>query len=202
MPPLSGPTIAQRPLAYVDRLAGRPLSRVRRIVLHCTELPDLAMARDWGERIVHPSGTGNSGHYYIDRDGAIECWVPPDRVAHHVRNHNADSLGIELVNDGRWPDWYHSRRQRPVEPYAGAQIDALIGLLRWLPRILPALDGLIGHEELDTGEVAASDDSEVRVRRKIDPGPLFPWPRVIAGCGLVRLSHSPNPDHPASRHER
>lgn len=95
MPRPCGPTIADRPLPYVDLLAARPLAAVGRVVLHCTELPDLAMARVWGERVVHPSGTGNSGHYYVDRDGAIECWVPPERTAHHVRGHNADSIGIE-----------------------------------------------------------------------------------------------------------
>lgn len=195
MPPLPGPAIAIRPLAYVGRLDARPLEAVRRIVLHCTELPDLAMARTWGERIVHGSGTGNSGHYYVDRDGRIECWVPPERVAHHVRGHNADTIGIELVNDGRWPDWYHSRRQQPTQAYPPGQIAALVGLLDWLRRRLPALQGLAGHEDLDTAIVAASDDPSLAVRRKIDPGPLFPWPEVLAASGLPRLA-LPSPDDP------
>ncbi len=195
MPPLPGPAIAIRPLAYVGRLDARPLEAVRRIVLHCTELPDLAMARTWGERIVHGSGTGNSGHYYVDRDGRIECWVPPERVAHHVRGHNADTIGIELVNDGRWPDWYHSRRQQPTQAYPPAQIAALVGLLDWLRRRLPALQGLAGHEDLDTTIVAASDVPSLAVRRKIDPGPLFPWPEVLAASGLHRLA-PPSPDDP------
>lgn len=195
MPPLPGPAIAIRPLAYVGRLDARPLEAVRRIVLHCTELPDLAMARTWGERIVHDSGTGNSGHYYVDRDGRIECWVPPERVAHHVRGHNADTIGIELVNDGRWPDWYHSRRQQPTQAYPPGQIAALVGLLDWLRRRLPALQGLAGHEDLDTAIVAASDDPSLAVRRKIDPGPLFPWPEVLAASGLPRLA-PPIPDDP------
>ena len=46
------------------------------VVLHCTELPDLDTARDYGERIQYPqSGTGNSGHFYIDRDGTIHQYL-------------------------------------------------------------------------------------------------------------------------------
>ena len=71
------------------------------MVIHATELPDMETAREYGERIHHDeSRTGNSGHFYIDRDGRIEQWVPLDRVAHHVRGHNRDSVGIELVNGG------------------------------------------------------------------------------------------------------
>lgn len=196
MPRPRGPAIAYRPLPYADLLAARPLATVVRVVLHCTELPDLAMAREWGERLVHPSGTGNSGHYYIDRDGSIECWVRPERIAHHVRGHNADSIGIELVNEGRWPDWYHSQRQRPVEEYADLQVDALVALLRWLRQVCPGLQGLAGHEDLDQEPVAASDDATLTVRRKIDPGPLFPWSRVVAGSGLPRLATSLPPSPP------
>src|SRR3546814_7681712 len=54
------------PLAYEDRLDARPLSQVDLVVIHCTELPDLATAREYGERVLHTgSGTGNSGHYYV-----------------------------------------------------------------------------------------------------------------------------------------
>ena len=72
------------------------------MVIHCTELPDLGMARGFGEKVMHKnSHTGNSGHFYIDRDGSIEEWVPVNRVAHHVRGFNSKSIGIELVNNGR-----------------------------------------------------------------------------------------------------
>jgi N-acetylmuramoyl-L-alanine amidase len=33
----------------------------------------------------------------------------------------------------------------------------------------------------------ASDDPERRVPRKRDPGPLFPWPRVLAAVPLQEL---------------
>src|SRR3546814_597311 len=98
------------PLAYEDRLDARPLSQVDLVVIHCTELPDLAIAREYGERVLHTgSGTGNSGHYYVDRNGDCHRFVAPDRVAHHVRGYNPRPIGIELVNPGRWPPWQLGR---------------------------------------------------------------------------------------------
>lgn len=183
------PAITDRWLPYVDQLSSRPLTAIRRVVIHCTELPDLDSARELGERILYDSGTGNSGHFYIDRDGRIERWVPEHRIAHHVRDHNVDSLGIELVNRGRWPDWYDSRRQSPTEPYPERQIDALITLLRGLRADLPSLSVVLGHDDLDTTAIPASDDAGILIRRKIDPGPLFPWPQVISATGLNHPSH-------------
>lgn len=181
------PAIQDRPLPYVDRLPTRDLADIDLVVIHCTELPDLAAARGYGERIVHPSGTGNSGHYYIDRDGGVHRYVPDARIAHHVRGHNERSVGIELVNTGRWPDWFDSRKQAMTEPYPEAQIDALLVLLAQLEQALPNLRHIAGHEDLDTGAVPATDDSSIEVRRKLDPGPMFPWRRVLAGCALQRL---------------
>lgn len=177
--------VVQRPLSYVDRLDARDRGDITRVVIHATELPDLATAREYGERIHHAeSRTGNSGHYYIDRDGRIEQWVPLDRIAHHVRGHNADTIGIELVHRGRWPDWYHSGSQHWREPYPDAQIDALVRLIRSLESELPGLAIITGHDRLDTDEVPASDDASIRIRRKLDPGPTFPWPEVLGRTGL------------------
>ena len=57
---------------------------------------------------------------------------------------------------------------------------------------LPSLRFIAGHEELDTEQVAASDDPALRVPRKRDPGPLFPWAEVLAAVPLRRLE-SPTP---------
>lgn len=181
-------------LPYATRLTQRTLDTINLVVIHCTELPDLAEARAFGEHIRYDSGTGNSGHFYIDRDGRIERWVPEDRIAHHVRGHNAHSLGIELVNRGRWPDWYDSRRQQPTEAYPDVQIQALIALLVRLRSQLTALSAIAGHDALDTDTVPASDDPDICVQRKIDPGPLFPWPAVIAATGLHPLPHPSDPE--------
>lgn len=176
-------------LPYATRLAARPLSQVDLVVIHCTELPDLAQAREFGERILYPdSGTGNSGHWYLDRDGSALQYVPHERIAHHVRGYNPRSVGIELVNRGRWPHWLDSRHQAMDEAYPDVQVEALIALLDALRKQLPGLQWIAGHEDLDTSTVAASDDPAIEVPRKRDPGPLFPWPRVLAATPLQRLA--------------
>ncbi len=187
--------IKHRPLPYADRLQTRPLAQIELLVLHCTELPDLALARKYGEELHYPaSQTGNSGHYYVDRVGVdqagdenpLQCWVPPERIAHHVAGFNATSIGIELVNSGRWPDWFHSNHQQPTEAYPPAQIDLLLALIAELCRQLPALRWIAGHEDLDRRQIPAADDPEILIQRKIDPGPLFPWSEVMAAVGLQR----------------
>ena len=175
------------PLPYEARLAERPLSQVDLVVIHCTELPDLATAREYGERVLYDTGTGNSGHYYIDRDGTVHVFVRPARIAHHTRGYNERSIGIELVNRGRYPDWLDSRRQAMDEPYTDEQIAALSALLRRLKGDLPALEFIAGHEDLDRSQVPASDDPALSVARKRDPGPRFPWSRVLDGAGLERI---------------
>jgi len=143
------------------------------------------MAREFAQRILYAeTATGNSGHYYIERSGRIEEWVPPGRVAHHVRGYNSRSVGIELVNLGRYPDWFDSRSQDMTEPYPEAQINGLAQLLRDLRRRLPGLRWLAGHETLDSGLIPASDNPDRTVRRKRDPGPLFPWSVVLQAVGL------------------
>jgi N-acetylmuramoyl-L-alanine amidase len=174
-------------LSYEDRLEPRLTAQIDLVVIHCTELPDLAMAHEYGERALYANGTGNSGHYYIDRDGSVHEFVEPDRVANHTRGYNPRSIGIELVNTGRYPDWLNSRHQAMTEPYTEAQIAALIALLNTLRSDVPTLRLIAGHEDLDTTEVPASDDADKQVKRKRDPGPLFPWERVLQATWLERL---------------
>ncbi|KAF1709352.1 N-acetylmuramoyl-L-alanine amidase [Pseudoxanthomonas kalamensis DSM 18571] len=190
--------VIAQPLPYQQRLQQRLLAQIDLVVIHCTELPDLATAREYGERVRYDSGTGNSGHYYIDRDGSVLQYVDLDRVAHHVRGHNPRAVGIELVNTGRWPDWLAAGHQRMDEPYPDVQIDALIALLRHLQDAVPSLRWIAGHEDLDTEQVPASDDPEVTVSRKLDPGPRFPWPRVQDAITLRRWL----PESPASCSDR
>jgi len=178
----------ERPLPYVDRLAARELAAIDLVVVHCTELPDLASAREYGERVQYADrGTGASGHWYVDRDGALQRWVPEQRVANHTRGYNERSVGIELVNRGRHPDWFRSDRQTMTEPYPEPQLAALLALLAHLRAAVPGLAYIAGHQDLDTALVPASDDATRTVPRKLDPGPLFPWPRALAGSGLHRI---------------
>ncbi len=188
--PPSLPNVILSPLPYERLLQMRPRNAIDLVVIHCTELPDLPTARSFGEEVRYDSGTGNSGHYYIDRDGSVHQYVDVERIAHHVRGYNPRSIGIELVNVGRYPDWLAAGNQSMPEPYAEAQIIALQDLLEFLRREVPSLKFIAGHEELDTTEVPASDDETVPVRRKLDPGPLFPWERVMRATSLQRLDPS------------
>lgn len=174
-------------LDYCTALDARPLPAIDLVVIHCTELPDMALARQYGERVLYASGTGNSGHFYIDRDGRIEQYVPLQRSAHHVRGYNARSIGIELANIGRWPHWLDSRHQAMQQPYPAAQRDALLQLLQALTQHLPDLRWIAGHEDLDREQVPASDNPALQVARKRDPGPQFDWAHVLANTALKRL---------------
>ena len=179
-------------LPYAEALASRSFASIDLAVIHCTELPDLAKSRAFGAEIHYTaSGTGNSGHYYIEQSGRVEEWVPLDRVAHHVRGYNERSVGIELVNRGRFPNWLDSREQRMTEPYPETQIAGLINLLAALELRLPSLRWIAGHEALDISRVESSDAPTMKVYRKRDPGMLFPWADVLAATALEWLPEAP-----------
>lgn len=104
-------------------------------------------------------------HFMIGRDGTVVASVPETQVAHHVFSHSERSLGIELVNDGDGRDVYPE-----------AQISALVELLRTLVRryaIGPS--GIKRHSDLDNGRLACAPGR----RRKVDPGPAFPFEDVV-----------------------
>lgn len=180
-------------LPYATSLPERADTDIDLVVIHCTELPDLAMAREYGEKILHADASGNSGHYYIDRDGSVLRFIADNRVAHHTRGYNPRSIGIELVNRGRYPDWFDSHHQDMTEPYTPAQLASLRALLTQLRHPLPTLQWIAGHEDLDTGRVPASDDANVLISRKRDPGPMFPWETVLDGINLQRLNPPGDP---------
>lgn len=183
------------PLPYQALLEKRTSQEIELLVIHCTELPDLATAREYGERILYPSGTGNSGHYYIDSGGEIHCWVSPEFIAHHVAGHNQNSIGIELVNTGRFPNWFHSQQQTPKESYPQVQIKALTTLINQLCLQYPNLKHIVGHEDLDQRTVTASDNPNKQVQRKIDPGPLFPWDTVMQNTTLINIGSNAQNKH-------
>ena len=186
----SSPNIAiiREPLPYVELLEQRSLSQIDLVVMHCTELPDMAMAREYGERVLYEAGTGASGHYYIDRDGSVYEYVNPRHTAHHTRGYNPRSIGIEMVNIGRYPDWLNSTNQFMTEAYTAEQISMLKKLLLKLKLQCENLQFIAGHEDLDTATVPASDDANKEVFRKRDPGPHFPWQEILAAVPLKQIT--------------
>jgi N-acetylmuramoyl-L-alanine amidase len=177
------------PLPYESRLQERAIDAIDLVVIHCTELPDMKIAREFGERIHYPEKqTGNSGHYYVETDGTVYRFVADTRVANHTFGYNPRSIGIELANIGRYPYWGDSKHQRFTAPYTKQQIDSLLGLLRQLRQNLPNLKYIAGHEDLDRRLEPASDDPAIMLPRRQDPGPLFPWDLVAPASKLERLT--------------
>ncbi|MEP6939693.1 MAG: N-acetylmuramoyl-L-alanine amidase, partial [Rudaea sp.] len=64
---------------------------------------------------------------------------------------------------------------------------ALLALLRQLRSDIPTLRRIAGHEDLDRRLEPASDDPNVLLPRRQDPGPLFPWAEIVTTSGLQRL---------------
>lgn len=177
------------PLPYEAHLAQRPLGSIDLVVIHCTELPDMQMTREFGERVHYPaSQTGNSGHYYIEESGAVYRFVRDDRIANHTYSYNPRSIGIEMFNRGRYPFWGDSKHQTFTVPYTPEQIAALLALLRQLRAEIPSLRYIAGHEDLDLRLEPASDNPSIQLRRRQDPGPLFPWAEIVPSSGLQRFA--------------
>lgn len=102
-----------------------------------------------------------SAHYLIGRDGQLYQLVDEGRRAWHAgvsywggqTDLNSASVGIELDNSGD-------------EPFATAQIDALLDLLAGLvERHQIPRSNIIGHGDIAPG-------------RKVDPSRHFPWQRL------------------------
>ena len=64
--------LQRMPVAYQSRLDSRPLAQIDLLVVHCTELPGLELAREYAERVMYAgSQTGACGHFYVGKGGEL-----------------------------------------------------------------------------------------------------------------------------------
>ena len=126
-----------------------------------------------------------SAHYMIDEDGTTHRLVAEERRAWHageacwagVRDINARSVGIELVNPGH---------EFGYRPFPDPQMVALIGLAK----------DILARHPIPPSRVLGHAD--VAPLRKEDPGELFDWRRLAAeGIGLWPQEETPPIEPPA-----
>ena len=160
---------------------GAKRSTVSEIIVHATGGPFC----QGGKVVFSPSGTGPSMkkffegngtvsiHYIVDRDGTVLKSLAEDEVAIHTVGHNENAVGIELINHGDGQ-----------EPYPEVQLQALAQLVKGIQqRWHIPLAQVKGHEDVDRSTFQCAGKS---VRRKQDPGPLFPWDKVKAQLQLAK----------------
>lgn len=165
------------PLAAWSASPNHDARQAQLIVLHHTQMDSF----DEALRALKSANAGGrvSAHYLIAEDGRIVQLVDERRRAWHagvgrwsgLSDLNDASIGIELDNDG-------------VEPFAEAQIDALLRLLDDLcTRLAIPRTAVIAHADLAP-------------TRKADPSAHFPWARLaVAGFGeWPRDDAPPAPD--------
>ena len=106
-----------------------------------------------------------------------------------MRGHNPRSIGIELVNTGRYPHWRDSKHQAMDEPYPEAQVVALIALLAHLQAQFPSVKFIAGHEDLDR-DPRLEEYPNFDFNRFIDYLTRGIWPflmQLIVGVGSMSL---------------
>lgn len=142
------------------------------IVVHYTNMGSFDGALDLltGRKIAINGHV--SAHYAISRNGDIYHLVDESKRAWHagagryrgITDVNSASIGIELDNEG---DVYF-REHGTWPPYTKALISSLSWLLRDILTRYPHIttnEDIIGHNHLAP-------------RRKMDPGPHFPWKQI------------------------
>jgi N-acetylmuramoyl-L-alanine amidase len=143
------------------------------IVIHATGGPDCNLKLNFKSGSLQGISSyfkknkrGVSIHYIIGRKGQTIKMEPENRVAYHVRNHNKNSIGIELINNGDGKDHYSAQ-----------QITALTELLIKLTRKYELnIDQIKGHDALDNSDIVCKGK---HIKRKQDPGKNFPWKLIL-----------------------
>ena len=176
LPQRTGAAVEERVGVPVERRASPNFDERRPnfVILHHTS----DASAEESLRVLTDPARGVSSHYLIGRDGRIFDLVDEKARAWHAgesywggqRDLNSASIGIELDNNGR-------------EPFADAQIDALLALLAEIKARynIPSAN-FLGHGDIAPG-------------RKVDPSRYFPWKR-LAERGFGAWCEAPYPAVP------
>jgi N-acetyl-anhydromuramyl-L-alanine amidase AmpD len=146
-----GKKVAQRPAVNHGSFI-----RPRIIVIHYTGSNNLSQDLGWLRSAV----SGVSAHLVVAKDGEVYQLLPFHKAAWHagLSSHegqsgvNNFSIGIENVGLGdHWP---------------AAQVEANRAIIAALGAAY-TIEDVVGHEDVAPG-------------RKVDPGPNYPWDKVMA----------------------
>ena len=135
-----------------DKGRHRDLSRIKMIVIHCSDSGDVGAERINEWHTVDRKKRGLKPwlcigyHYVVRRDGTAEMGRPLNRVGSHCRGHNARSVGICLAGTMDPKKAWGGPLGFSDEQYATA-----IRLVRMVMKScpVPMVGGLYGHRELD-----------------------------------------------------
>lgn len=163
------------PLTSLAKTTGKVRTEVNRVIIHSIGGPYCKNGS-----VVYSLADGNAKrwigffnrhkvlgiHYVIDKDGNIEAGVPENQIANHAKGNNRDSIGIELINRGDGIDQF-------TESQLGMLVVALRSIMkRWGVK----KSDIQGHTAVDGRYFECGGK---KVKTKPDPGPVFPWDRVL-----------------------
>ena len=122
----------------------------------------------------------------LEGRGEVDIHEIQNRVENHLMASDDKAIARAYIEYRHDRDQAREARGRLAQEIRGLveQTNALLGELA---ARLPALRHIAGHEDLDRERVPASDDPAVQVHRKLDPGPRFPWTRVLSEVPLQRV---------------
>lgn len=123
------------------------MRKLTEIIIHCsaTEAGNNIKAADIKKWHTDPKSKGGNGwkdigyHYVVDLDGTIEQGRPLDVVGAHVKNHNANTIGICYVGG--------LRNGVAADTRTMAQREALKHLIKSLLVVFPTVKKVTGHRD-------------------------------------------------------
>lgn len=127
------------------------MRKIKQIFIHCTDSDDsLDIGRreidEWHRQrgFLSESGISCGYHYIIRRDGRVELGRPESEVGAHVKNHNANSIGIVWVGK---------------KQIGSNQLKSLLKTVkRTMVRYGVDVENVLGHCEVDSGKTCPNLD--------------------------------------------